>query len=126
MQSACRSRNAGESPTTCGEIVPHRSTVGTIPLPSRDAPAVRIVTIVLVAGVTLLLLPYVTGLSGAGVLYVVANPVMSRLDHGRHHKPIAFAIVFALFMIIVLPGAWVIAELVAQLPDAARSIQGSA
>lgn len=80
----------------------------------------------LIAGVALLLLPYVTGLIGAGVLYVVARPVMRGLDPRRGHKVAAFFVVFALFVIIVLPSAWVFAELVAQLPDAVRSLSGSA
>lgn len=93
---------------------------------SRDVPGVRIVTIVLIAGVTLLLLPFVTGLIGAGVLYVVARPVMSRLDPRASHRVVAFFVVFALFVVIVLPSAWVFAELVAQAPDAVRSLSGSA
>ena len=95
------------------------------PLLMRDVSGARIVTIVLVAGVALLLLPYVTGLIGAAVLYVVARPVMARLDPRVAHKPVAFTIVLALFVIIVLPSAWIFAELLAQLPDAARSIQDS-
>lgn len=82
--------------------------------------------IALIAGVALLLLPYVTGLIGAAVLYVVARPVMSRLDPRVAHKAVAFFVVFALFVIIVLPSAWVFAELVAQVPDAVRSISDSA
>lgn len=96
------------------------------PLFTRDAPGVRVVTIALIAGVALLLLPFVTGLIGAGVLYVVARPVMSRLDPRVGHKAVAFAVVFALFVVIVLPGAWVFAELMAQVPDAVRSVSGSA
>jgi predicted PurR-regulated permease PerM len=100
------------------------------PLFTRDAPVppsgVRFVAIILIAGVVLLLLPYVTGLIGAGVLYVVARPVMNRLDSGVAHRSIAFTVVFGLFVIIVLPGAWLLAELVAQVPDAAQGIQQSA
>jgi predicted PurR-regulated permease PerM len=98
-------------------------------LVTRDTPGARMMTIVLIALVALLLLPYVTGLIGAGVLYVVARPVVARLDPriGRRvgQRPVAFAVVFALFVIIVLPSAWLFAELLAQVPDAARSIQGS-
>ena len=93
---------------------------------SRDALGVRVVTIALIAAVALLLFPYVTGLIGAGVLYVVARPVMRRLDPHVPHRPAAFAVVFAMFVIIVLPSAWLFAELIAQIPDAARSFQGSA
>lgn len=94
-------------------------------LVTRDTAGARIATIVLIAGVALLLFPYVTGLIGAGVLYVVARAVMSRLDPHVAHRPVAFAVVFALFVIIVLPSAWLFAELVAQVPDVARSLQGT-
>lgn len=94
-------------------------------LVTRDTPGARIATIVLVAAVALLLLPYVTGLIGAGVLYVVSRPVVDRLEPRVGRRAIAFAVVFALFVIIVLPSTWLFAELVAQVPDAARSIQGS-
>lgn len=94
-------------------------------LVTRDTPGARIATIVLIAAVALLLLPYVTGLIGAGVLYVVSRPVVDRLEPRVGRRAIAFAVVFALFVIIVLPSTWLFAELVAQVPDAARSIQGS-
>lgn len=94
-------------------------------LVTRDTPGARIATIVLVAAVALLLLPYVTGLIGAGVLYVVSRPAVDRLEPRVGRRAIAFAVVFALFVIIVLPSTWLFAELVAQVPDAARSIQGS-
>ena len=96
------------------------------PILMREIPGTRIVTIILVTGVALLLLPYVTGLIGAAVLYVVARPLMARLDPRVAHKRVAFTIVLALFVVIVLPSAWIFAELVAQIPDATRLVSGSA
>lgn len=78
------------------------------------------------AGVTLLLLPFLSGLIGAAVLYVVALPVVRWLDPARRHKGVALGVVLMLFVVIVLPGGWLLAELLGQAPDAARSLQESA
>lgn len=85
----------------------------------------RAVIVALVAGVALLLLPYVSGLIGAMVLYVIALPAVRRLDPSRRHRWPAVVIVLALFFVLVVPGAWLFAEVVAQLPVAVRSISES-
>lgn len=82
-------------------------------------------TIVMVAIVSLLLFPYVTGLIGAGVLYVVARPVVRWIHPMHWRKTVSVVVISALFVVIVLPSAWVAAELVAQIPDALRSMQQS-
>jgi predicted PurR-regulated permease PerM len=102
----------------------------------RNGVGVKVVTIAVVAGVAVLLLPYVSGLLGAGVLYVIAAPLVHRRDRGDRGdrggggggrgRWAALLAVLALFAIIVLPGAWVVARLLAQLPDAVQSIQQSA
>lgn len=79
----------------------------------------------MLAVVALLLLPYVTGLIGAGILYVVARPVVRWIHPLHWRRTVSVVVVAALFVAIVLPTAWVLAQLAAQLPDAARSIQQS-
>jgi predicted PurR-regulated permease PerM len=86
----------------------------------------KALTIALAAAVVLLILPYTAGLIGAAVLYVVAVPVVRRLDPTRRHKWPPLVAVFALFVILVIPGVLLLAELVAQIPDAAQSVQQSA
>lgn len=87
---------------------------------------IRVFTVALVAGVALLLLPYVSGLVGAMVLYVIALPAVRYLDPSRRHTWAPLAVVLALFFVLVVPGAWLLAEVIAQLPVAARSLQDSA
>jgi predicted PurR-regulated permease PerM len=126
MQSAHCPPSDGEIPTTRRESFRIVGPMSATPILMREIPGTRIVTIILVTGVALLLLPYVTGLIGAAVLYVVARPLMARLDPRVAHKRVAFTIVLALFVVIVLPSAWIFAELVAQIPDATRLVSGSA
>ena len=86
----------------------------------------RALTIALVAGVALLLLPFLSGLMGAGVLYVIAEPLLRRLAAAtRTRKLAAVATVVALFIALVLPAAWIFGELLAQVPDAVRELQAS-
>jgi predicted PurR-regulated permease PerM len=86
----------------------------------------RALTIALVAGVALLLLPFISGLMGAGILYVVAEPLLRHLTAAtKTRKLAAVATVFALFIALVLPGAWIFGELLAQVPDALRELQAS-
>ena len=86
----------------------------------------RILSGALLIGIFLLLLPFVAGLVGALVLLVVALPIMRRFDPHRSHRVVAFATVLLLFVLLVLPGAWLVADLLAQLPTALDQIQRSA
>ncbi|HYC52733.1 MAG TPA: AI-2E family transporter [Gemmatimonadaceae bacterium] len=86
----------------------------------------RVLTVVLVAAVGLLLLPYISGLIGAAVLYVVARPVVRRLDPSRRSRAVPLAAVIAMFFLLVVPGVWLLAELVAQVPHVIRSFQDGA
>lgn len=92
----------------------------------RNRVGARVLTIALVAGVALLLLPFISGLMGAGILYVVAEPLLRRLAATRTRKVAAVATVVALFVVLVLPGAWLFTELLVQVPDALRELQASA
>jgi len=91
----------------------------------RNALAAKALTFALIAGVLLLVIPYLPGLIGAGVTYVVALPVVSRLDPSRRSRVAPFITMFAVFFVLVIPGAWLLVELLAQIPDAARSLQHS-
>lgn len=86
----------------------------------------RGVTYALMAGVALLLLPYVSGLIGSMVLYVVALPAVRYLDPDGRRRWLSLVVVLALFVLLVVPGAWLLAEVVAQLPAAVRSVSESA
>jgi len=91
----------------------------------RTRPGARALTIVLVIAVALLLLPFISGLMGAGILYVVAKPLLRRLAVNNARRAAAFATVLALFFVLVLPGAWLFTQLLVQVPDAIRELQSS-
>jgi len=91
----------------------------------RNRVGARALTIALVAGVAILLLPFISGLLGAGILYVVAEPLLRRLAVVRTRRVAAVATVVVLFVLLVLPGAWIFTELLAQVPDALRELQAS-
>ena len=92
----------------------------------RGVLGARVLTISLVAAVALLLLPFISGILGAGILYVVAEPLLRRLEALRPRKVASVATVLVLFVLLVVPGAWIFAELLVQLPDALRELQASA
>jgi predicted PurR-regulated permease PerM len=79
----------------------------------------------LAAGIALLLLPFIAGLIGAGVLYVIARPVVRRFDGSARRRGAALAVVVALFVTLVVPGVWLLAEILAQLPAAFEQLQRS-
>ena len=92
----------------------------------RHELAARVLTLALIGGVLLLVIPYLPGLIGAGITYVVALPVVNRLDPPRRSRIAPLATMFGVFVILVIPGLWLAAELLAQIPDAAQSLQHSA
>jgi predicted PurR-regulated permease PerM len=93
----------------------------------RLTPGGKALTLAIVAGVALLLLPYVSGLVGALVLYIAAEPVVARVVKRAHRqRPVSVVVVLLMFAVLVIPALWLCAELFAQIPDALRSIEGSA
>jgi predicted PurR-regulated permease PerM len=87
----------------------------------RNRVGVRALTIAFAAVIAVLLWPYVTGLLGAAILYVVAQPLLSHFGKMRTRRVAALATVISLFFVLVVPGVWLFAELVGQLPDAVQS-----
>lgn len=85
----------------------------------------RVWAIALVAVVAALLYPFIPGLLGAAVLYVLAEPLLRRVSGTMHRRVGAFALMFLTFFAVVIPGVWLLGELLAQVPDAVRQIQGS-
>ena len=87
--------------------------------------AARTLTIALLVGVALLLLPFISGLLGAAILYVIAEPLLRRLSAVRTRRAAAVVTVLLLFALLVLPGVWLFTELLVQIPDAIRALQRS-
>lgn len=84
------------------------------------ANGVRLVTVALLAGVAFLLLPFLSGLIGGAVLYVVAAPLTHRLDRLGYRRTTAFVATLLLFFVLVLPAIWLLIQLFGQVPDLIR------
>ena len=84
-----------------------------------------LVVLLLAVGLAIALSPYVSGLLGAPVLYVLFRPMHRWLS--QKIKPwIAAAIVILIaFLLIVLPGIWLIGMLVGQAQGVAASLVNS-
>lgn len=80
---------------------------------------------VLGAGVVIALWPYLTGLLGAVILYVVVAPVHRRLRAPLGTRTAAAVVLLATAMLLLLPGAWLLNVLIAQAPATFRSLQES-
>ena len=91
----------------------------------RNRLGARVLTVLLCAGVALLLMPYIAGLLGSMVLYVVARPLLAHLEVRRARRIAAFVAVIALFFALVVPGVWIFVEALAEVPDAIRSFEAS-
>lgn len=79
----------------------------------------------LAIGILLAVAPFVSGLLGAGVLYVVFVRLYRRLE--RVMKPAAAAVVTltVALVIVALPLGWLIGVVIAQAPEALRTFQSS-
>jgi predicted PurR-regulated permease PerM len=92
----------------------------------RLSPGAKALTLAIVAFVALLLYPYLSGLVGALVLYTAAAPLIAFVRaRARGPRAISVAVVVATFLLIVLPLVWLFVGLLAQVPDALRSIEAS-
>lgn len=87
--------------------------------------ALKVSIAVLAAAGALLLVPFISGLLGAAVLYVLTAPLLDGVVTLRRRRIVAFGLMFACFFALVLPGVWLLGELLAQIPDAVREVQGS-
>ena len=90
-----------------------------------NRPSAKWLTIALSVAVAVLLFPYVSGLLGGMVLYVVGAPFTRRIDGTRRRRAAAFATVFVMFFALVLPAVLLLAQLVAQIPDTMAAFERS-
>jgi predicted PurR-regulated permease PerM len=95
-------------------------------LNERGGLTAKALTIALIASIILLLFPYASGLLGGAILYVVAHPVVQRLERSGTRRVAAFVAVIVIFVVLVVPGVWLLLELLGEVPDAVRSLQQSA
>ena len=89
----------------------------------RDRAAFLI--LVLGAGVLIALSPFISGLLGALVLYVIFVRLYRRLERSMNGGVAAVLTLLAALIVVALPLAWLISLVVAQAPDAMRRLQES-
>lgn len=89
----------------------------------RDRAALLI--LVLGAGIALALVPFLSGLFGAAVLYVICLRPYRWLERRMRPGFAAAVTLIATLVIIALPLAWLIAMVLAQMPGALESLQAS-
>jgi predicted PurR-regulated permease PerM len=90
-----------------------------------DKQRAAILISLLAIGVLIALLPYATGLIGAPVLYVLFAPLHRWLAARIRPGPAAIGVILCAFLIIVLPGVWLIGLLVGQAQGVASTLVNS-
>ncbi len=85
----------------------------------------RILIVVVAAGILYGAAPFLPGLLGAAVLYVVSVPLYRRIASRMGESWAALLIAVGVAMLIVLPAGWLAAVAIAQAPDAFTSLTTS-
>jgi predicted PurR-regulated permease PerM len=84
-----------------------------------------ILIVLLGIGIALALTPYVSGLIGAPVLYVLFAPLQKLLVRRIRPSIAAGIVILVAFMVIILPGTWLISLIVGQAQQAASEVVDS-
>jgi len=84
-----------------------------------------ILLLLLGIGVAIALAPYASGLLGAPVLYVLFAPMHRWFCRWLRPSLAAVVVIICAFLLIVLPGVWLIGMLVGQAQGVANSLVGS-
>ena len=90
-----------------------------------DKQRAAVVIALLAVGVFVALLPYATGLIGAPVFYVLFSSWHRWLSGKIGIRTAAVVVIICAFLLIVLPGVWLIGLLVGQAQDTANSLMHS-
>ena len=93
-----------------------------MPFFDTDKERAALLVLLLAAGVFYALMPYATGLIGAPVLYVLFSPFHKWLARRIRPAPAAAVVILSAFLLIVLPGVWLIGMLVGQAGDVASGL----
>jgi len=87
-----------------------------------DKERAALLVLLLAVGVLYALMPYATGLIGAPVLYVLFAPFHKWLARRIRPAPAAIVVILSAFLLIVVPGVWLIGMLVGQAGDVASGL----
>jgi predicted PurR-regulated permease PerM len=82
--------------------------------------------LVLAAGILFAVAPFISGLLGAAVLYVIFVRLYRRLERRMRPEAAAVITLVVAIVIVAVPLGWLIGVVVAQAPDALRALQSSA
>ena len=85
----------------------------------------QILLVVLGIAIAFALLPFITGLLGALVLYVAVLPVHRRLSSRVSRRVSAVTLTVATALLILLPVGWLVAVAIERAPEALRQLLGS-
>jgi predicted PurR-regulated permease PerM len=84
---------------------------------------VRRILVALAAAALLAVIPFLSGLIGALILFVLARPLHARLTRHVPPRVSAFALALAALALLLVPGAWLLGTIVAEGSSALRSLQ---
>jgi predicted PurR-regulated permease PerM len=90
-----------------------------------DKQRAALLIVLLAVGVFIALAPYATGLLGAPVLFVIFSPMHHWLATKIRPAPAAAFVILCAFLLIVLPGVWLIGMLVGQAQSVASGLVNS-
>ena len=90
-----------------------------------DKQRAAILLLLLGIGVAIALSPYASGLIGAPVLYVLFAPLHRWFSRRLPRSTAALLVILVAFLLIVLPGAWLISMLVGQAQGVATAMVNS-
>lgn len=93
--------------------------------PERGGQTLRRLLIVAVVAVLLGVIPFLSGLVGSLILYVITRGLHRRLSRIVPPRVSAFAIAVGVFALLLVPGGWLISTIVAEAGDAVRSLRNA-
>jgi predicted PurR-regulated permease PerM len=98
----------------------------TPPRRDRSADRAALLILVLAAAVLVAIAPFLSGLLGAAVLYVIFVNPFRRLERMMRSGIAAAVTLAAALLLVAVPLGWLITVVIAQAPDAFRTLQTSA
>ncbi|MEO8561335.1 MAG: AI-2E family transporter [bacterium] len=92
-----------------------------------QSPRDRAALLILALGIAIVvaLSPFLSGLLGTAVLYVMFVPLYRRLERSMRSGPAATITLVVALVVIGLPLVWLLGMVIGQAPDALRGVQGS-
>ncbi len=84
---------------------------------AQGAPTMRRLLYVIGAAILIGVLPFLSGLLGALMLYVMTKPLHERLARRTPPRVAALAIIFCVVVLVLLPGTWLVTTIITEGSD---------